>query len=317
MASRGHLCYLGKLQAHADWVTSIATSEAGGILSASRDKNIFSWEISRDPSSGFLTGDPKRSLVGHSHVVQEVCMTSDGRYGVSGSWDTSIRCWDVASGQSTNRFLGHTREVTSVAVSPDNNQIVSASRDKQLKTWDWLGHCTSTTSRGAHSDWISCVRFSANPQLPLILSVGWDKVLKVWSAKLHWLMDLCGHTNHISGFAVSPNGCICASAGPDGKIMLWDLHGGVSVLGFETSCHVNSLEFCPTRNWLSAGTETSVMIWDLRSKAVVADLVTELANQPSQKLVQSECTAVRWSADGSTLFAGYTDNAIRLWGCGA
>jgi WD40 repeat protein len=30
-----------------------------------------------------------------------------------------------------------------------------------------------------HSDWVSCVRFSPNHSNPIIVSAGWDKVVKV------------------------------------------------------------------------------------------------------------------------------------------
>ena len=30
-----------------------------------------------------------------------------------------------------------------------------------------------------HTDWISCVRFSPNQKDPLIVSAGWDKLVKV------------------------------------------------------------------------------------------------------------------------------------------
>lgn len=28
---------------------------------------------------------------------------------------------------------------------------------------------------------------------------------------------------------------------------------------------------------------------------------------------QPECVSIAWSADGQTLFAGFTDNALRVW----
>jgi WD40 repeat protein len=28
------------------------------------------------------------------------------------------------------------------------------------------------------------------------------------------------------------------------------------------------------------------------------------------------CTSLNWSADGSTLFSGYTDGVVRVWGIG-
>uniref|UniRef100_A0A4W3HS90 Small ribosomal subunit protein RACK1 n=1 Tax=Callorhinchus milii TaxID=7868 RepID=A0A4W3HS90_CALMI len=33
----------------------------------------------------------------------------------------------------------------------------------------------------------------------------------------------------------------------------------------------------------------------------------------SGKAQPPHCTALAWSADGQTLFAGYTDNLIRIW----
>jgi WD40 repeat protein len=32
-----------------------------------------------------------------------------------------------------------------------------------------------------HTDWVSCVRFSPNQKDPLIVSAGWDKLVKVKS----------------------------------------------------------------------------------------------------------------------------------------
>uniref|UniRef100_A0A674NRB7 Small ribosomal subunit protein RACK1 n=1 Tax=Takifugu rubripes TaxID=31033 RepID=A0A674NRB7_TAKRU len=34
---------------------------------------------------------------------------------------------------------------------------------------------------------------------------------------------------------------------------------------------------------------------------------------PSSKAEPPQCNCLAWSADGQTLFAGYTDNLIRVW----
>ena len=52
---------------------------------------------------------------------------------------------------------------------------------------------------------------------------------------------------------------------------------------------------------------------DLESKSVVAELVPELPSM-SRKAMKPECISMQWSADGSTLYSGYTDNTIRVWG---
>jgi guanine nucleotide-binding protein subunit beta-2-like 1 protein len=79
----------------------------------------------------------------------------------------------------------------------DNRQIVSGSRDRTIKLWNTLGECKYTIEDQArvilvhggdvivrvqgHTEWVSCVRFSPNTKTPIIVSSGWDKVVKVWN----------------------------------------------------------------------------------------------------------------------------------------
>lgn len=63
----------------------------------------------------------------------------------------------------------------------DNRQIVSGSRDKTIKLWNTLAECKYTIQDDGHTDWVSCVRFSPNHANPIIVSAGWDRVVKVRS----------------------------------------------------------------------------------------------------------------------------------------
>ena len=49
-------------------------------------------------------------------------ISSDGQFALSGSWDGTLRLWDLSTGATTRRFLGHTKDVLSVAFSVDNRQ---------------------------------------------------------------------------------------------------------------------------------------------------------------------------------------------------
>jgi guanine nucleotide-binding protein subunit beta-2-like 1 protein len=62
----------------------------------------------------------------------------------------------------------------SVSFSADNRQIVSASRDRTIKLWNTLGECKFNIVDDGHSEWVSCVRFSPNPVIPVIVSGGED-----------------------------------------------------------------------------------------------------------------------------------------------
>ena len=130
----------------------------------------------------------------------------------------------------------------------------------------------------------------------------------------------------------------------DGNALLWDLNEGKHLYNLNGGEVINALIFSPNRYWLCAATGQSVKVWvsqlnistcmklfyqslallslcslsllphllfffsqDLESKSLVDEiLVNHLStNGPV------ECMSLAWSADGQTLFAGYTDNLIR------
>jgi guanine nucleotide-binding protein subunit beta-2-like 1 protein len=145
------------------------------LLTASRDKSIIVWSLTREPDK---YGVPVKRLTGHSHYVSDVVISSDGQFALSGSWDATMRLWDLNTGLTKGRFIGHSKDVLSVAFSADNRQIVSGSRDREIKLWNTLGQCKFTLTEEGHKEWVSCVRFSPNLQTPLIVSAGWDKAVK-------------------------------------------------------------------------------------------------------------------------------------------
>ena len=124
-----------------------------------------------------------------------------------------------------------------------------------------------------HTDWVSCVRFSPNQKDPLIVSAGWDKLVKVnflpanfllsspllLSFKV-WNLSNCklrtnhhGHNSYVNTVTVSPDGSLCASGGRDGQAMLWDLNDGKHLYTLDSGDIINALCFSPNRYWLCAG----------------------------------------------------------------
>ncbi|KAI8469733.1 MAG: WD40-repeat-containing domain protein [Monoraphidium minutum] len=310
------LTHRASLKGHRGWVTAIATPldpNADVILSSSRDKTVIVWKLERGGETNY--GVAHKALKGHSHFVQDVVISSDGQFALSGSWDGTLRLWDLQQGTTTRRFVGHTKDVLSVAFSVDNRQIVSGSRDKSIKLWNTLGECKYTIAEPeGHTEWVSCVRFSPMTANPIIVSGGWDKLVKVFSlSNCKLKCNLVGHNGYINTVTVSPDGSLCASGGKDGVAMLWDLAEGKRLYSLDAGDIIHSLVFSPNRYWLCAATQTSIKIWDLESKSVVDDLRPEFSKTFGKKATIPYCVSLAWSADGSTLYAGYTDGDIRVF----
>jgi guanine nucleotide-binding protein subunit beta-2-like 1 protein len=308
-------------------------------------------------------------------------ISSDGAYALSSSWDKTLRLWELSTGVTTRRFVGHTNDVLSVSFSADNRQIVSGSRDRTIKLWNTLGDCKFTITDKGHTEWVSCVRFSPNPQNPVIVSAGWDKMVKVrvdftyfssvgttqplpndatqlkvfatselsshettnhlcpdtlirathliqasilnldltvhlqvWElASCRIQTDHIGHSGYINTVTISPDGSLCASGGKDGTTMLWDLNESKHLYSLTAGDEIHALVFSPNRYWLCAATASSIIIFDLEKKSKVDELKPEYMDV-GKKSREPECVSLAWSADGQTLFAGYTDNKIRCWG---
>jgi len=181
-----------------------------------------------------------------------------------------------------------------------------------VKLWNTLGECKFTFD--GHTEWVSDVAFSPNASNPVAVSCGWDHVVKVWSLgedfKLKY--NLTGATGYLNTVCVSPEGSLCAAAGKEGTIFIYDLKEGKEMYKLEAGCEVYQLVFNPTKYWVCAATKNGVKVFDLEKKVCIAELTKETPDFDA-KSKDPACLSVAWSADSNTIFAGYSDKIIRVW----
>jgi hypothetical protein len=107
------------------------------LLSMQADAITSTFESRDSLLTGLQSTQLDATLFGHTSWVTSVAFSPDGQTLASGSWDATIRLWDVATGQSRGEPLqGHTYPVYSVAFSPDGQTLASGSWDATIILWN-------------------------------------------------------------------------------------------------------------------------------------------------------------------------------------
>lgn len=223
-------------------------------------------------SNGWAQGSPKIEIaatIGHSNSVNSVAFSPDGNRVLSGSFDTTVKLWDAATGGLIRTFMGHSSLVNSVAFSADGTRIVSGSTDQTIKVWDATTGRVLRTLSGHTSDVLS-VAFS--PDGARVASGSKDRTVKLWNAATGALIrTIEGHSSTVNSVTFSPDGTQILSAGDDQAVKLWSVATGALVRSFlGHSAGVGSVAFSPDgTKALSSSNDKTIKLWDVVAGSVI------------------------------------------------
>jgi hypothetical protein len=94
-------------------------------------------------------------LKGHSDSVQAVAFSADGTHLISGSYDRTVKVWEIATGRLVRTLEGHVDRVIAIAVAPAGTVAASASGDTSIRLWNWhTGKLIATLFTVSNGEWL-------------------------------------------------------------------------------------------------------------------------------------------------------------------
>jgi WD40 repeat protein/serine/threonine protein kinase len=301
-----------------DWRTAVRTLEEIEGQDATREEVVSALKNARE-----RLASPRplsRTFVEHTGWVTSVCMSADGRFALSASYDGWIKLWEVNSGECLGIFKGHRGWVLSACLSTDGLVALSGSSDATLKLWDIAsGECLRTFEghgSGEYGSGVNSVCLTADGRYAL--SGGDDHTLKLWDvASGECLHTFKGHRLGVSSVCLSADDRYALSGSYDGTLKLWSistvLNPSVTSVeclhtfrghkdGVRSVCLSTDGHFAVSGAG-SLGFDFSLKLWDVANGECLRTFEGH----------RSYVLSVSLTADGRHVISGSNDTTLKLW----
>ena len=155
-----------------------------------------------------------KTFKGHTNGV--MCLQFDDHILASGSYDSTIKIWDIETGEELRTLRGHTLGIRCLQF--DDTKLISGSLDGTVKMWDLNTGKLLRTLTG-HSGGVIGLHFDST----ILASGSQDQTIKVRNFKDGSCFVLRGHTDWVNAVKVDSASRTLFSASDDTTVRLWDL----------------------------------------------------------------------------------------------
>lgn len=254
-------------------------------------------------NNGLAVSSKSFSPQGHSSFISAIVVTPDGKRCISGSHDSTLRVWNLETGQCIRTLEGHRGTVNVLVLTPDGNRCVSGSQDGTLRFWDYeTGKCLRTLE--GHKGAITAVALA--PDGRLCASGSHDGTIRVWDLETGKCSDpFTGHSQQINALLLTPDGKRCISGANDKTVRIWDFVTGRLLKTFDLPGRkISCLALTPSGERLIGGSfDHKVWVWDMETFECL------------KTLEEHTCPILRLllTRDGKKCVSSSRDGTICVW----
>ena len=248
----------------------------------------------------------KRFLSGKAGWINRaIAFSSDGRLALIGSYDGTVRLWNLTKNPMTCvKLEGHTQQIQSVAFSHDNEFALTGSNDSTARVWNLTTSPISHRVLKGHNDAVTCAAFSPNGRCALTGSL--DTTARLWDLTKTAVtcQELTRYTQGIESVVFNPDGYLALTLSYDSCLRLWDLTSPSIELKEQTHT-VTAAQFSPDGRFGLVGlNDITAQLYDLTQSPISSH---ELKGH------KGYIRSIAFSPDGRFALTGSSENNAHLW----
>ncbi len=321
---------IGVLEGHGGAVTSLVCGEENGVpllISGSRDKSIIKWQLHLDEPKEviiklddeeveegqppkeikkYIVGKPLKSFHGHNHFVSSLALNSDSTKLVSGSWDKTIRLWDIPTAKSNAIFKGHTKDILCIAFSHDERLIFSGGMDNTLRYWNTKGELKFENNQ--FKGWVSCILNISKGKQNYIAVGSWDGSVKILNSEYNIHREIPGGEYAVTSISTDDQG---------DYLFIAYKNGTIKVMNFEEEESENDV-----KQTIETGIDINAILFESKffqifalgtSKGLQIRRIKGSKKPEFEDNENGACLSLAYDKSKEYLFAGFADGTIKVY----
>lgn len=263
----------------------------------------------------------------HQSSINSIKVSPDGKTFATCSSDTTIKIFNLSSGDLITELTGHTKGISDIEYSPINSNIIaSCSDDLTIRLWSILKKkCIKILKK--HTYHVTTIKFISKGNI--LISGSADETVTIWDLSSgKSLKTLAAHSDPVSSISITPDNTIIVSSSYDGLMRFFDLETGqcLKTLVYNSANHgtatastsnvvnfpISNVELSPNGKYvLSSSLDGKIRLWDYMDNKVIKTYLGENGSTICEKY---NCpTKFITKTDNPVIVSGTDSSGLLFW----